>query len=201
MSNVYRQNDTFRLVSSKLQIDVLPKVFANAISRALPWFAPGSQHHDTSYPSDGLHHNLGLRLANLPQTKVICPTSGWRPPSWPASTSTAQRPSPARRPTWPARCKTAPWWSSPPRSRCPSSRWSCKWLWTMTGLLTTGVHQARTISRSSISHQFEYSGTNVGVNGQWVCATKYTPVGDYVWIPNPLTVGSRLVFKSYGYPI
>ena len=71
----------------------------------------------------------------------------------------------------------------------------------MTGQLTTGVHQARTISRSSISHQFEYSGTDVGVNGQWVWATKYTPVGDYVWIPNPLTVGNRLIFKSDGYPI
>ena len=35
----------------------------------------------------------------------------------------------------------------------------------MTGQLTTSVHQARTISRSSISHQFEYSGTDVGAVG------------------------------------
>ena len=71
----------------------------------------------------------------------------------------------------------------------------------MTGRLTSCGHQARTLSASSISHQSEYSGTDVGVNGQWVWATKYTPVGDYIWVPNPLAVGSWLVFKSDGDPI
>ena len=77
MSNVYRQNDTFRLVSSKLQIDVLPKVFANAISKAFLGLHQSdslvSIHYDTSSPSDGLHRNLGLQLANLPQTTVTFP--------------------------------------------------------------------------------------------------------------------------------
>ena len=70
----------------------------------------------------------------------------------------------------------------------------------MTGRLTTGARQARTSSVSSISNQSEYSGTDVGVKVQWVWVTKYTPVGDYVWIPNPLAVGSWLVFKSDGTP-